>query len=168
MNDIFTNYLIEDSSANKKTVSNLFKSLMLSHKNIFQLRFIDTKGFEKIKIQKERNSQVIYEIDDENLQNKSDRYYFKETISNKNSDYFYSLLDLNIENKQIEKPLRPTIRISINVFYQGIFYGIIIANVDMEKLLNQIKKNNNFNIYMIDKFVNFIIHPEKEKLGISI
>tara|TARA_B100001063_G_scaffold224980_1_gene233445 strand:+ start:1148 stop:3010 length:1863 start_codon:yes stop_codon:yes gene_type:complete len=163
INDIFINYLIENSSDNKKRVSDLFKSLILSHKNIFQLRFIDTKGFEKIKIQKERNSQTIYEVDADSLQNKSDRYYFKETISTKNGNYFHSQLDLNIENKKIERPLRPTIRISINIFHQDIFYGIIIANVDMDKLLTHIKNSNNFDVYMIDKLGNFIIHPKNRK-----
>ena len=162
-NDIFTNYLIENTSNNKKIVSSLFKSLMISHKNIFQLRFIDTNGLEKIKLEKERTSQLVYSVDEKNLQNKSDRYYFKETINNKTGSYSYSQLDLNMENKEIEKPLRPTIRISINIFHNSIFYGIIIANVEMDKLLNHIENNNNFTIYMIDKAGNFIIHPKKEK-----
>ncbi|MBU3014782.1 diguanylate cyclase [Poseidonibacter lekithochrous] len=161
-NDIFTNYLINKSN-NKEIVSDLFKGLIQSHKNIFQLRFIDAKGFEKIKLVKERNSEIIYKVDEKSLQNKSNRYYFKDTVNNKDGNYFYSQLDLNIENKKIEKPIRPTMRISSNIFHKGIFYGIIIANVDMEKLLSQIKNNNNFNVYMIDKSGNFIIHPNSKK-----
>jgi diguanylate cyclase (GGDEF)-like protein/PAS domain S-box-containing protein len=162
-NDNFTNYLTENTSNNKEVVSSLFKSLMQSHKNIFQLRFIDTNGLEKIKLEKPNNSQIVYQVDEKELQDKSDRYYFKETINIKDKTYFYSQLDLNIENKKIEKPLRPTIRISTNVFYNGTFYGIVIANVEMNMLLTQIKNNNNFNIYMIDKAGNFIIHPEEQK-----
>ena len=154
-NDIFTNYLIENTSNNKKIVSSLFKSLMISHKNIFQLRFIDTNGLEKIKLEKERTSQLVYSVDEKNLQNKSDRYYFKETINNKTGSYSYSQLDLNMENKEIEKPLRPTIRISINIFHNSIFYGIIIANVEMDKLLKVIQSTNRHYNFTLETPITF-------------
>lgn len=163
VNKIFTNYLQKNIEKDKKLVASLFESLMYSHKSLFQLRFIDKDGFEKVRIEKERNTNYIYAVPEELLQNKSSRYYFKKTIKNKEGSFYYSNLDLNVENKKIELPLRPTIRISTNVFYKGNFYGIIIANVEMDNLLSIIESNNNFNIYLVDNEGNFIIHPEKGK-----
>jgi len=162
-NQLFINYLSTPSTENQQTVTHLFSSLIKSNNHLFQLRFIDKTGLEKIRIEKERNSKFIFSVLEEDLQNKSGRYYFEETIKNKAGNFWYSKLDLNIENKVLEKPIRPTIRISANIFYKGVFYGIIIANVDMDRLLGQIKSNNNFNVYLIDNEGNFILHPDEQK-----
>jgi len=162
-NQLFIDYLNTPSTAKQETVTHLFRSLIKSNDNLFQLRFIDKTGLEKIRIEKERNSKFIFSVLEKNLQNKSGRYYFEETIKNKAGDFWYSKFDLNVENKMLEKPIRPTIRVSSNVFHKGIFYGIVIANVDMDRLLGQIKSNNNFNVYLIDNKGNFLLHPDENK-----
>ncbi|EQB39361.1 hypothetical protein M947_07830, partial [Sulfurimonas hongkongensis] len=162
-NQLFLNYLNTPSKMNQQIVTHLFRGLIKSNEHLFQLRFIDKNGLEKIRIEKERNSKFIFSVSEKNLQNKSNRYYFEKTIKNKAGEFWYSNLDLNIENKMLEKPIRPTIRVSTNIFYKGVFYGIVIANLDMDRLLSQIKSNNNFNVYLIDNEGNFILHPDEQK-----
>lgn len=162
-NQLFINYLNDPSISNREFSTHLLTSLIKSNKNLFQLRFLDQNGLEKIRIEKEKHSDVVYSVDEENLQNKSSRYYFEETIKNDIGSFWYSRFDLNIEEGKLEEPIRPTLRISTNVFYKGDFYGILIANVDMDGLLSQIKSNNHFNIYLIDGEGNFLLHPLQEK-----
>jgi len=162
-NQIFIDYLNDSSKTNEELSTHLFTGLIKSNKNLFQLRFLDKEGFEKIRIEKQKHSDMIFIVDAKDLQNKSSRYYFSETIKNNIGDFWYSKFDLNVENGVLEDPIRPTIRISTNVFYKGDFYGILIANVDMQRLLAQIKNNNNFNVYLTDNDGNFILHPTQEK-----
>lgn len=162
-NQLFIEYLNDPSKTNKELSTHLFTSLIKSNKNLFQLRFLDRVGLEKIRIEKQKHSDMVFVVDEEDLQNKSSRYYFDETIKNDIGDFWYSRFDLNVENDMLEDPIRPTIRISTNVFYKGEFYGILIANVDMQRLLAQIKSNNNFKVYLIDNAGNFILHPLEEK-----
>lgn len=73
-----------------------------------QIRYLDSTGNEVIRINY-TNEAVI--VDDE-LQNKSDRYYFQETVKLRNDQVYISKLDLNIENNEVELPLKPVVRFS--------------------------------------------------------
>lgn len=134
---------------------------MNNHENFFQFRFIDKNGKENIRV--ERDNKKVFSVKDDELQNKSNRYYFKETIKKNTDNFWYSSLDLNYENDKIEKPIRPTFRVSKNVFLKGEFYGILIVNIDMTYLLNYISTNNEFNIYLVDKDGYFLINPNNIK-----
>ncbi|WP_027398763.1 sensor domain-containing diguanylate cyclase [Anaerovorax odorimutans] len=101
-----------------------------------QIRFIDINGDEKIRINyDEKGSKSI-----SNLQNKKDRYYFKETLSLKKGQIYISKLDLNVENEEIEQPIKPMIRISTPVYNdKDELTGIIILNYYAKYLLNNFK-----------------------------
>jgi hypothetical protein len=138
---------------------------MENNQNFIQLRFIDTNGMERIRIDRHNTNHKIIVISKNKLQNKSDRYYFKEAITKKIDTYWHSAFDLNIENGKIEKPIRPTLRVATNVYYQGKHYGILIVNIGMDSFLTYIKNNNLFDTYLIDKDGYFLLHPNKEKIG---
>lgn len=155
---IFKQYL---ESNKDEAVYDLFLSFANSSKNIMQLRFIDKTGQEKIRIdRKNLNSKTIIVRDNE-LQNKSNRYYFKE-IFDLNGGFWYSNIDLNEEKGQIELPIKPTFRVGTVVKYQNKKVGILIINMFMEDILKNIQTNNLFNIYIIDKKGNFLLHPNSK------
>jgi diguanylate cyclase (GGDEF)-like protein/PAS domain S-box-containing protein len=134
----------------------------MSHENFFQVRFLNKDGLEIIRIDKDRATNDSFVISDKNLQNKANRYYFKESIKRPRGMYWRSKIDLNVERGQIEKPIRPTIRVSTPVYHNQALHGIVIINVDLTQLLNRIKQNSEFNIYITDSEGNFLIHPNEK------
>ena len=79
-----------------------------------QIRFLDTTGMERVRINFNKGDPFI--VPDNQLQSKSQRYYFKETFQLKRGEVFISPFDLNVEHGTIERPLKPTIRFGAPVF----------------------------------------------------
>lgn len=100
-----------------------------------QLRFLDENGMEIIRIN--ADSGTPYVVPEAKLQDKSDRYYFTDTISLNEGEVFISPLELNIENGKIERPFKPVIRLATPVVYgQEKRRGIIVLNY-MGSMLTQ-------------------------------
>ncbi|MBF0274610.1 MAG: sensor histidine kinase [Nitrospinae bacterium] len=108
-----------------------------------QLRFIDLEGQEVVRVNyNEGNAAKTLKKD---LQNKSSRYYFTETIKLNKNEIFISPLDLNKEHGEIERPLKPMIRFAMPVFNsEGEKKGIIILNFLASVLINEFKSFNDF------------------------
>lgn len=106
-----------------------------------QIRWIDEFGMEKVRVDFRQG--VPVRIPDERLQDKSKRYFFVETIKLKPSEIFISPLDLNIENDQIQIPLKPMLRIARPVTnQQGKKRGIVILNYSGDDLLQVFSPSN--------------------------
>ncbi|MDN5299522.1 MAG: hypothetical protein PWP51_2075 [Clostridiales bacterium] len=97
--------------------------------DITQIRIIDSEGQERIRINKNRDQLEV--VDDGELQNKSNRYYFKDAMEIGNDQIYVSDFDLNIEGDQIVVPYEPTIRFATKLFdEEGSLFGLMIINVD--------------------------------------
>ncbi len=103
-------------------------SIFINNKGIYdQIRYIDETGKEVVRVDLEDGEAVISK--DDKLQNKSNRYYFKDTMETENGQVYISKLDLNVEHGEIEVPLKPMIRIAAKVFDKaGNEKGIVITN----------------------------------------
>ena len=166
---IFNEYL-EDRTIikNKSNTKDLFRVIFESDNSLMQLRFISKDGIENIRIYRDKNTKMEKFTLDEDLQNKEDRYYFKETKQIPQNNIWVSSLDLNIENKKIENPIQPTLRISTPIYKDNKFEGILILNISTKILLNSIVNSNEFKISLIDKAGNFIIgsmNQDKQKIN---
>jgi len=104
-----------------------------------QIRFIDLEGNEVIRVNyKEGGAESV---DKSNLQNKKDRYYFKDTISLNKNQIYISKLDLNIEGDEIEQPIKPMIRFSKPYYRKdGNLEGIVILNYTANDMLSQVEE----------------------------
>ena len=99
-----------------------------------QIRYIDQSGDERIRVN--LTDGKSYAVDEEELQNKADRYYFTETKKLPEGDVYVSPVDLNIENGTLEVPYKPMIRLSTPIYStEGEFAGIIIINYLAENSL---------------------------------
>ena len=109
------------------------------YKGIYdQIRFIDAFGNEKIRINYSENGSIIARYS--NLQYKGDRYYFTETKSLSQAQIYISPIDLNVENGQVEEPIKPMVRLSTPIFDEdGNFFGIIILNYLVDSFLNEFR-----------------------------
>lgn len=155
-NSIFQDYL--EDKQNKTNITSLFEQIIASDRNIMQIRYIDKNGLENIRI--DRNGKdYSYKIIKENaLQNKKDRYYFKEVAQLKeHSGVWISDIDLNIENGKIQKPYVPTVRLAIPVYHNTQFDGIIILNIFMEDILKTITNSSMFIISLVDSEGDFLV-----------
>jgi len=105
-----------------------FISLLTTSAFFDQLRLIDSQGMERIRANYNGGDPSL--SDDDQLQNKSSRYYFQDTMKLAEHEVFLSPLDLNIENGRVEQPFKPTLRIGMPSFnYRGEKEGIIMINV---------------------------------------
>lgn len=109
------------------------------HPQYNQIRFIDPNGQEIIRINHRDGHHSIVPAD--KLQNKKERYYFEKSIRLQHNKIYFSPLDLNVENKKIEKPYRPMIRIGTPVFSKnGQLLGVLILNYNAQILLDRLRQ----------------------------
>ncbi len=108
-----------------------------------QIRFIDTKGMEVVRVNYSNGRAVV--VPEEELQSKKDRYYFREGIALGNNQIYISPFDLNIENGEIEQPLKPMIRFITPVFdFQDRKRGVLVLNYLGKNLLKELKESLSF------------------------
>ena len=104
-----------------------------------QIRFIDEKGIEIVRINHNKGEPLI--VPKSQLQDKSSRYYFKNTIKLDDEKIYVSPFDLNIENEVIDLPLKPMIRFGTPVFdMKGQKRGVIVLNYMGEILIDGFKE----------------------------
>ena len=98
--------------------------------NIYdQIRIIDVSGNEVLRIN--HNNGNSYVVSDEDLQNKSDRYYFENAIILDDNYIYLSKIDLNIENgviEYIDGSPKEMLRIASPIYINSQKAGIIIVN----------------------------------------
>jgi len=139
----FANYnqlfkLLDGSEIERDRLINDFVLFSRGSKIYDQIRILDISGMEKIRINFVDDKPVI--INEKDLQNKGDRYYFKDTFNLNKGEVFISPFDLNIENGKIERPIKPMIRFGTPIFNRkGIKQGIIIFNYLGAQLIDKIK-----------------------------
>ncbi|MEG2183825.1 MAG: sensor domain-containing diguanylate cyclase [Cloacibacillus sp.] len=103
-----------------------------------QIRFIDAAGNEVIRVNDHPNG--ARQIKAPKLQNKADRYYFKDSIGLAEGQIYLSKLDLNIEHKYIESPIKPMIRLACPYFEKnGKLRGIVCLNYLAEDMLKRVR-----------------------------
>ncbi len=104
-----------------------------------QIRYIDAQGLEQIRINNNKGEVELVEPKD--LQDKSDRYYFIDTMALQKGQIYISRFDLNIENGELELPIKPMIRIATPVFDKsGQSIGMVILNYCARGLLENFTK----------------------------
>ncbi|QFU22848.1 diguanylate cyclase [Shewanella eurypsychrophilus] len=160
--DLTIKYVTTNSQNAHDNLNQLLLAATVSNDSFMQLRFIDSSGMESVRIDRIKGADTPAIVAENELQNKKDRYYFDEAARLSKGMYWHSNLDLNIEHGQIEMPIRPTFRIATPVFSDDQFSGFIVANISIESLLSALSASSDFDIYIIDKEGEFILHPSAE------
>jgi len=87
---------------------------LATEKTYDQVRYIDEKGMETVRVNYKNGE--VEKVQHEELQNKSNRYYFSETMRLEKGQIYISPFDLNKEHGQIEIPYKPMLRIATPLF----------------------------------------------------
>jgi len=104
-----------------------------------QVRYLDASGWERVRINREGNeSRVVTRAE---LQDKSNRYYFKQGMAVAPGQVYISPFDLNVEHGQIETPFKPTLRFASPVKgLSGEKQGVVVLNFLGERLLDRLRQ----------------------------
>ena len=132
---------------------------------VCQVRWLDADGMEVVRIDR-RAGQVVATAEDQ-LQNKSDRYYFREAMKILPGIQYFSRIDLNIENGSVVVPYQPTVRVGLKTGDgDGLQSGLILINYELGGLLERMRllSQERVQIRLADHHGKWLLHeiPERE------
>lgn len=107
--------------------------------NLLQVRWLDAAGNEIARINKTVDGVLSVTPEDE-LQNKSNRYYFTDAMQQPLGSYYYSRADLNVEHGAVVVPFEPTVRVGFRTGSgDGLQEGVLLINYDLRSLLARVR-----------------------------
>jgi len=148
---------------NTLSINNLFLTFVKIDSNIIQLRYIDKNGYEQIRVDRKNENTEPYLIKKEHLQNKSERYYFKNSKLKQANKVWFSQLDLNVENGKIEIPHKATLRAVMPLEKDGEFDGILIINLFMENFLKKFTNAPLYDFILTNDKGEILLHYNENK-----
>lgn len=158
-------FLHKPSLINEAIVQYRLRNFMLSKGNYDQLRLLDLNGREIVRVNRKDQDAVVVLKND--LQDKSDRYYFRSVRDLAVGEVFVSRLDLNVENGQIETPWKPMIRIATPFTDRfGHKSGVLVANLNATAFLNEFEvlfNGDSSALRMMNDEGYWIFHPDASK-----
>ena len=142
----------------EKNIAKQFENLFVKELGIFQLRLLSSEGKELIRYELNRDEKIVKST---SLQDKSTRYYYKDAVDLGFDELYISKLDLNVENNEIEKPYKKTIRIvqKVNISDE-VFY--IVANYNLAKVLETSLTTTLYDLFFIDKEGQINMHLDEQ------
>ncbi|NEO86477.1 MAG: GAF domain-containing protein [Spirulina sp. SIO3F2] len=130
-----------------------------------QVRVLDRTGQEIVRINYQDGMPKL--VPSADLQNKSDRTYFKISRTLNPGDIYLSPFNLNIENGVIERPFKPVLRLATPIFNdQGEWQGVLIFNYLGNRLLMSLTRQNEqlpYTIQLINGDGYWIKHDDAAK-----
>lgn len=136
----------------RQAVEELFLGFLETSPGISQVRWLDTRGMERARV----NQSVSAEgkrltRSAGQLQDKSDRDYFRATIDLQASDMFVSQVDLNQELGAIVQPVEPTMRTGVPTGQSlGMRRGALVINFDLRNLFRRIEEAGDYRDVAVD------------------
>ncbi len=146
----------------RQSLAREFYTFASTHPHYYQVRYINALGQEVVRV--DSDGRNAYIVPWEELQNKSDRYYFTDTMALASGRLYVSPLDLNREHGRIEIPYKPVIRYAVPVDYLGERRGIVIINVYGESFLGFLKGGNAYQrLMLVDPDGYYLYHPDESR-----
>lgn len=156
----FNNYL--QNNRKKNRLKAILMAYAKEHPGIMQIRFIDQKGDEKIRIERKSPHKKPFVVANDKLQSKLNRYYFINSKHKKLEKVWFSAIDLNGEGKTIKYPYQPTFRAILPIKKDGKFGGILVINYFMADTLKKLTLTNLYKMILFDD-KGYIIYDTMDK-----
>jgi hypothetical protein len=101
--------------------------LFIAEKRLYdQIRLIDRTGMERLRV--DLTPYGASRVSDDQLQNKSHRYYFQQGLMMDIGATYASPIDLNVEQGKIEVPYKPMIRMVAPLDVKGETKAVLVLN----------------------------------------
>lgn len=117
-----------------------------------QIRWLNEKGMEVLRVDYRGGSARV--VPQNELQDKSSRYYFIDAIKLPPGSIYTSPLDLNVEHGEVEVPHRPMLRIAMpTTDASGVRNGVIILNYQAARMLEHFERSKRVGLdklYLLD------------------
>ncbi len=147
-----------------------YVTLATAYPHVYQIRYLAADGRELVRVDKKNDR--VFVVPAERLQNKGDRYYFRDAMKRKPGELYVSPLDLNVEHGKIEQPERPVIRVAIPIGTgAGSNEGILIINLHADFLLEQIQQmaqTRGGTAYLFDRSGHYLTRTANSDAGFSM
>lgn len=154
-------------------LASVMNDFMQTHPRYTQARLLDTRCREWIRF--DRHDGIVLQAAETALQDKSDRYYCRETLSVQADQAYLSPLDLNVEHGAIVVPHEPTLRIGTRVFGpDGEALGLVVLNYNARDILASFSRSGGGQLSLLnddgywlasqdpaDSFGFMLGHPER-------
>ena len=131
---------------------------------VSQLRWLNLDGQEVYRVNFVGiGSQVVTS---ENLQNKSQRGYFKAALNTIPGELILSDIDLNMENGKVVKPLEPTIRAMLHSSQNHpLGEGFLVVNFRLTGLVNFLSglSDSQTQLMVAANDIQWLIHPDANR-----
>lgn len=125
----------------RRLMQDSLQSLLFRNPRYLQARWLGADGMEQVRVDRVGDTPQL--VDSSQLQDKSDRPYFIDTIRLPPGQLYLSTLDLNIEHGQVAVPYQPVIRALIRLpRVQGCDQGMLVINILAQHLIDEYVANN--------------------------
>ncbi len=134
-------FLANPTQERHQAVTQMMRSVCRFYEIYDQIRLIQADGQELVRIN--FNDGKCNKVPRANLQNKVNRYYFKEALMLPTNQTFISPLDLNVEQGKVEVPHKPMIRFALPIKNQtGAPQAVLVMNFLAKTLLEDLFDKN--------------------------
>ncbi|HTV84673.1 MAG TPA: response regulator [Dyella sp.] len=158
-------FLSAPTPASREVTERLFATLAATRGDYAQVRLIDNRGMEVLRINRTANGVRVVPVPE--LQDKSSRPYVTATAKLGSGVFYVSPLDLNIEHGAVEKPYESTLRVGMPVFADdGTRVGMIVINLDGNQLLARFADDARLaqgSMWLVDRDGNWLIGPDPSR-----
>jgi diguanylate cyclase (GGDEF)-like protein/PAS domain S-box-containing protein len=129
-----------------------------------QVRLLDASGWERVRVNRTKQGPRL--VPPAQLQDKSKRYYFHETMRLKVGEVYISPFDLNVEHGELERPYKPTLRFASPVAGpEGGKRGVVVLNFLGQRLLDRLRRASRAEVgqmYWINRQGWWLLGPSSE------
>ena len=131
-------FLAAGDETRRQTLERQFLAFS-THQGVYdKIRFIDTAGRERIRVDWQWGAPEIVPAD--YLRDESEHPYVRDALAMERGDIYISPFELSRENQTIEQPIKPLIRFAVQAFdQQGRKRGVIVLNYLGQRMLNRIR-----------------------------
>ena len=130
-------YAEQPTTENSVLLSQTLLTISRHSPQYAQLRYIDNRGDEKVRVDRVGNTSVGVLANE--LQNKAHRYYFRNASELDRGQIYLSPIDLNMEQGVIEEPWNPMVRVATPVVNSaGEKRGVFIINYHAQHMLDHL------------------------------
>jgi len=114
----------------------------IQHKKVYtHIKYLNLHGKEILRVNYKDGKIAVVPHGD--LQDKSNRYYVKESKTLNPGEVYLSKLDLNVENNVIERPYRSVLRLSTPILNaHGVIDGYVIVSCSGEFIVKELQESS--------------------------
>lgn len=165
---VLLDYTTSPEPNKKKFLEDSWKSIASKQKWFTQIRYLDLNGMEQVRVNYDvKNDAASAALE---LQDKSQRDYFKLSQNIESGEILTTKIDLEVEHGKLVQPYIPTLRLSTPVSSGTGRIGFLITNLDLWYIADRLSysTDKNLNLEILDESGFFLSSDDKDKLFGSI